>query len=175
MDAGTPDQLSAVDSSTCLLPTALTSYYDGDHAPATTSVGGNDLYQDVNQLDRSGTLTITRTWNDGSVRSCTPALPACGTPGAVTVATIASELAAIDVQAAFAVSPMSIYGLDDRLQGGAVYAIARDDLRILYVGSPCTSMSSSSCQPVPSGVQRLSDGLKSLVSTALGDPACSGL
>jgi hypothetical protein len=150
---------------TSLAADETTCAYDGGHA----------LYRDVNKLDMAGILTITRTWIDGPVTSCVWALPPCGTAGVVTAATIAADLTETDVQAAFAASSMSIYGLDDRLAGGAVYSIARGDGRIIYVGSPCTSAASSPCQSIPGGVQRLVDDLKNLTSAALADPACQGL
>lgn len=153
----------------CSLPTTLTFGYDG----------GDVLYQDVNKLDLSGTVTATRTpvrasW-DGGPPSCSRALPACGTPGAITAVTIAADLADAGVQAAFAASSTPLYGFDWRPADGPIYSIAQADGHTILVGAPCSSSSGSSCLAIPAGVQHLTDDLRILATATLADPACQGL
>ena len=153
----------------CFVSTTLTFGHDG----------GNVLFQDSNSLDASGIMTVTRKpvrgYRDGGIPSCSWELPACGTPGAVTLATIAADLADADVQAAFAASSAPLYGLDDRPSDGTVYSIALADGRTVLVGRACSSRPSEPCQEIPAGVERLAQDLASLATAALAAPACQGL
>jgi hypothetical protein len=145
------------------------------------SSGGMVLYQDGYSLDGGGHMTVTRTYTlragmDGpQVRSCSPTLPACGTPGVVSISTIAQDLTSTDVQAAFALTTSHVYGVDNRPVDGTVWSIARASGGNILVGSPCPSPVMSSCQPIPPGIQRLADDLKSLSAAVAASPACAGL
>jgi hypothetical protein len=145
------------------------------------SSGGMVLYQDGYSLDGGGHMTVTRTYTlragmDGpQVRSCSPTLPACGTPGAVSISTIAQDLTSTDVQAAFALTTSHVYGVDNRPVDGTVWSITRASGGNILVGSPCPSPVMNSCQPIPPGIQLLADDLKSLAAAVAGSPPCSGL
>ena len=154
----------------CTLPTTLTFGH----------FGGTVLFQYANQLDTSGIVIVTRVpvrggYSDGGVLSCSWALPACGTPGAVTLATIAADLADADVQAAFAADATPLYGIDERPSDGSIFSITRADGHTILVGVPCSWRPSDPCLAIPAGVQHLADDLASLSSAALADPACQGL
>jgi hypothetical protein len=154
----------------CTVPTVLTFGYDG----------GNALWRDVNRLDPSGLLTITRTMSgrgggDGGSTSCSRALPACGTAGAVTAATIAADLADADVKAGFAAASTPFYGADQRPVDGPAYSIAQADGHSFLVGAPCSSSSGSTCRAIPAGMRRLVDDLMSAASAALDASVCQGL
>ena len=45
----------------------------------------------------------------------------------------------------------------------------------ILVGNPCPSPATSSCQPIPPGIQRLTDDLKSLAAAAVAASECSVL
>jgi hypothetical protein len=138
------------------------------------------LYQDGYSLDGGGHMTVTRNYlrgvTDGStVRSCSPTLPACGTPGVVSISTIAQDLTSTDVQAAFALTTSHVYGVDNRPGDGTVWSITRASGGNILVGSPCPSPVMNSCQPISPGIQLLADDLKSLAAAVAGSPPCSGL
>jgi hypothetical protein len=142
--------------------------------------GGMVIYQDTNKLTAT-TFTITRSYMrgagpDASATTCSPKLPACGATGVVSVATINTDLADADVQAAFksATSSGTLFGTDSRPVDGTVYSIALDDGRTLLVGGQCTP-STSSCRAIPAGVVKLAEDLRSLATAMAADPACKGL
>jgi hypothetical protein len=124
--------------------------------------------QNTNVLDMSGTLTITL-----SVGSCSWSLPSCGTPCAVTAATVAADLADADVQAAFAASSRSLYGISMVPQDGADYIVTLGNGRTIQVGGSCCLAPEMPCQPIPTGVRRLVQDLQSLVSAAAAVPPCN--
>ena len=145
----------------CLLPTSV-------------------AYQDQYDLDASTGLTITRSYVRGiadgaALRSCSPALPACAAPSVVSLSTIVSDLAAADVQASFALTSTPLYGVDQRPVDGAVWSITLASGGSVLVGAPCASPTTSSCWPIPAGVQKLADDLKSLAAAGEADSACAGL
>lgn len=161
--------VDAASDAPCSLPTTLTFGYNG----------GWNVSPDVNQLDQSGILTVTRTFpastaDAGSVMSCSQALPPCGTPGSITVATIAADLADPDVRAGFAATS-TLYGLDFRPSDGIAFTVVRADGHTIVVGSPCYGGVSDSCLATPAGVQRLNDDLTNVATATLAAPACQGL
>jgi hypothetical protein len=153
----------------CSLPSALTF----------GSNGGKVSFQDSFALDTAGHMTVTRNYYssmDGpSVRTCSPALPACGSSGAIDVSTIAQDLTDADVQFAFGLSTSHVYGVDQRPSDGAVWSITRASGGNILVGTQCPSLYMNSCQPIPAGIQRLADDLRSLAFAAEALPACAGL
>jgi hypothetical protein len=154
----------------CALPTAV----------AFGSSGGLVAYQDQYNLSPSTGLTVTRNYMRGladgaTVRTCAPKLPVCGAPAVVSVSTIVADLAAADVQAAFALTTTPIYGVDQRPVDGAIFSITLASGGTILVGAPCPSPVMNSCRPIPAGVQKLADDLKSLATAAAGQPACAGL
>jgi hypothetical protein len=169
---GIPDAGFTADapSLVCSLPYALTF----------GSNGGKIAFQDGFRLDDAGNVTVTRHYyssTDGpTVRTCSPTLPACGASGAVSISTIAQDLTDPDVEFAFGLTTSHVYGVDNRPSDGAVWSITRaSDLSNILVGSPCPSPDMNSCQPIPAGIQRLADDLRSLAFTAETSPACAGL
>ena len=143
------------------------------------SNGGKVFYQDGYALDSAGHMTVTRNYfgnTDGpNVRSCSPALPACGALGVVSISTIAQDLDDADVQFAFTLTTSHVYGVDQRQVDGAVWSITRASGGNILVGGPCPSPVMDSCQPIPAGIQRLADHLRSLAIAAAASPACAGL
>jgi hypothetical protein len=166
-----PTDASTTDGAAeCKLPAAITFGFDG----------GNAIYRDVNRIDTAGILTITRTMSgrgggDGGSTSCSLALPACGTAGAVTAATLATDLADPDVKAGFAATSTPFYGVDQRPMDGPAYSITQADGHTILVGATCTTSSGSTCLVIPAGVQRLVDDLMKAASTVLAAPVCKGL
>ncbi|HJX62749.1 MAG TPA: hypothetical protein VJ860_02220 [Polyangia bacterium] len=153
----------------CSLPYALTF----------GSNGGKVAFQDSFTLDTAGHLTVTRNdfhSTDGpSLPTCSPALPACGASGVVSISTIALDLTDSEVQFAFGLTLSHVYGVDNRPSDGAVWSITRASGGNILVGNPCPSPYMNSCQPIPAGIQRLADDLRSLAYTAEALPACAGL
>ena len=142
------------------------------------SNGGKVSYQDSFTLDTAGQLTVTRLYNTSLVilHTCSPTLPACGASGVVSVSTIAQDLTDPDVQYAFGLTTSHVYGVDQRPIDGAVWSITTPtSAGIILVGSPCPLPNMNSCQPIPAGIQRLADDLRSLAFTAEASSACAGL
>jgi hypothetical protein len=154
-------------ASECKVSTALTFGTDG----------GNALYHDVNSIDTAGVLTITRTMSgrgggDGGSTSCSQALPACGTAGAVTAATLTADLADPVVKAGFTSAVTPFYGVDQRPVDGPAFSVTANGHTIL-VGAACPA-GSTSCS-LPAGVQRLVDHLKTITTTGLAADVCKKL
>jgi hypothetical protein len=105
--------------------------------------------------------------------SCDPALPACGTTTAIDIADIAADLADVDVQAGFAATTPPIYGRDSRPADGQVFEIKRATGGTLFVGDECPSPILSSCRPIPPGIAKLADDLRTLIKQQTADPSCS--
>jgi hypothetical protein len=124
-------------------------------------------------------MTVTRNYYssmDGpNVRTCSPALPACGASGVVSISTIAQDLNDVDVQFAFGLATSHVYGRDERPADGTVWSITRASGGNILVGTQCPSPYMNSCQSIPAGIQRLADDLRSLAYTAEALPACAGL
>jgi hypothetical protein len=138
----------------CELPTTL----------AFGSYGGLDAGSRIT-LDTSGTVTVT-----SSARSCSAKLPACGTGCAVTVATIAKDLADPDVQAAFARGPATVFGVSLISRDIADFLVTLGDGQSLQVGGACCRFPDLPCQPIPLGVQRLVNDLQNLMAAITGCP-----
>jgi hypothetical protein len=154
----------------CALPTAVTF----------GAIGGMVTYQDQFKLDVSGGLALTRNYLRGAIdgataRTCMPTLPACGASPIASVSTIIADLAAPDVQAAFALSTPPIYGVDERPTDGTIWSITLASGGSVLVGTPCASQTMNSCRPIPAGVQKLADDLKSLSAGAAAQSVCAGL
>jgi hypothetical protein len=90
------------------------------------------------------------------------------------MSTIAQDLTDPDVQAAFELPSPQVYGVDDRPSDGAVLYIARSS-GTFWVGNPCPSPTMSSCRPIPAGIERLADHLKTLMAAASAAPECARL
>lgn len=145
MDAGVPGA--------CSLPTQVDfGLYGGFYVDDTSNI-----------LETSGTLTVDRV-----ARTCVSQLPACGTPCAVTVATIAKDLADPEVQTAFASVPGTLFGARRGSGDVANLRITLGDGRSILVGFPCCRESDRPCQPIPKGVQRLVNDLKALLAASTG-------
>jgi hypothetical protein len=170
-DAGT-DLPSTVDASLCGLSANLTFGHDG----------GMVMYRDVNRLTATS-FTITRNYtgranpDGGTAATCSPALPACGSPTAVTIATINADLANADVQAVWALPQTTtpLFGSDLRPIDGTVYSIALDDGRKVLVGQQCASPAMSSCRYIPAGLVQLVQDLQNLASAMVADPVCKSV
>jgi Pacifastin inhibitor (LCMII) len=157
-------------AASCVLASALRFGY----------TGGLVAYEDVYTLDPATGMTIARTDYRGiadgdTVRTCRPSLPACGAPAVVSVSTIVQDLADADVQAALTAGSPQLYGFDQRPMDGAVWSIARAAGGTILVGAPCSSAGGAGCRAVPTGVQRLTDDLKSLATAMVSQSVCSAL
>jgi hypothetical protein len=126
--------------------------------------GGFGVSDTRNILDTSGTLTA-----DPVGRSCVSQVPACGTPCAITVATIAKDLADPAVQTVFASAPGTLFGARRGSGDVANFRITLGDGRRILVGFPCCRESDLPCQPIPKGVQRLVNDLKTMLAAS---PIC---
>lgn len=94
-----------------------------------------------------------------AISNCSPTLPACGMPGVVSISTIVQDLTDPEVQAALSVPTREMYGV------GALWSIGGyGRMGSITVGSPCPSPVTNSCKPIPVGLQRLADDLKSLAA-----------
>ena len=146
--AGACSTVDASASVDCSLPTSLVfGYY-----------GGLDGDSRVT-LDTSGTVTVTL--SDGT---CSSRLPACETACAVTVATLAMDLADPDVRAAFAAGSGTVYGVSRISQDVADFVVTLGDGRSIQVGVPCCRFPDLACRPIPKGVQRLVNDLQSVMA-----------
>lgn len=141
--------LDAGVSAECSLPTPIVFGYEGG-LEATSRI----------TLDASGTVTA---WL--STGPCSSRLPPCGTGCAITVATIARDLADPDVQAAFAADSGAVYGVSLVSQDVADFLITRSDGRTIAVGAPCCRFPELTCLPIPQAVQILVNDLKSLMAS----------
>jgi hypothetical protein len=130
----------------CSLSTSLTFGLYGGMGGETSTV-----------LDTTGALTVIL-----SAGPCISQLPACGTACAITVATIARDLADPDVQSAFAVGPGTPYGVSRVSVDVADFRVTLGDGRSIQVGVPCCRYPDLPCQPIPRGVQRLVNDLQAL-------------
>jgi hypothetical protein len=143
--------------------------------------GGMVAYQDSYSLDGGANMTITRTYTlragvDGpQVRSCSPTLPACGAPGVVSMSTIAQDLTDPTVQIVLRLTSSTTYGDDRTIMDAPVWSITRAGGGKILVGYPCPVPATEWCQPIPPGIQRLADDLKSLASDMKATPDCAGL
>jgi Pacifastin inhibitor (LCMII) len=154
----------------CVLVSALSFGY----------TGGLVAYADVYTLDSTTGMTIKRTDYRGiadgdTVHTCRPSLPVCGAPAVVSVSTIVQDLADADVQAAFTAAAPQLYGFDQRPMDGSVWSITRAADGTILVGAPCSSTAGAGCRAVPTGVQRLTDDLKSLATAMAAQSVCSTL
>jgi hypothetical protein len=119
-----------------------------------------------------------RAGRDGATTAtCSPSLPACGAPDAVSVATINADLADPEVQGLWSLpqDPVPLFGTDSRPADGTVYSIALDDGHKVLVGGQCASPVMSSCRYIPAGLVRLTQDLQTLATAMLADPVCKGL
>jgi hypothetical protein len=153
----------------CSLPYALTFGSDG----------GMVSVRDSFALDTAGHMTVTRNYfssMDGpTFHTCSGSLPACGASGVVSISTIAQDLTDADVQFAFGLTTSHVYGVDQRPVDGSVWSVTRASGGNILVGSPCPLPNMNSCQPIPAGIQRLADDLRSLAFTAETSGTCMGL
>jgi hypothetical protein len=138
----------------CALSTGMTfGIYGG--------FGVTDIY---NVLDSNGTLTV----DGGNQGFCVTQPPACGTPCAVTVATIARDLADPEVQAALALPAGTLFGARRGAGDVANFLITLGDGRSLLVGYPCCQELDLPCIPIPKGVQRLVNDLQAMLAAREG-------
>jgi hypothetical protein len=137
--------------------------------------GGLVAYQDETTLTPPSSYKRTRdTFGNAAPLTCTPALPACNTAGALDVADITADLTAPDVLAALAQATPPLYGRDTRPVDGSVFQVLRADGHGFLVGSDCTA-GDTSCTPAPAGVALLVADLRALDAQQVMDPSCAQL
>ncbi len=148
----------------CVLPSDLSWGRVGD--------GSCGPYVRIDTFSVSGSgMTAFRTYNSCGIdtqtfHSCSPPPPPCGASSVVSIATLARDLDSADVKAAWA-APAQVV----RYGQGIVWSISYGDGTI-QVGDACWS---SSCQPIPPGLQVLADDLRSLAAAMIAAPECAGL
>ncbi len=105
--------------------------------------------------------------------SCAPALPACGTSGAITASEIEGAFRHPDVRSALAEAAPPLFGRDTRPVDGTVLEVKRADGRGVLIGQGCASP--NGCRAIPAGVAQLGRLLRELDRQQLAAPECQVL
>jgi hypothetical protein len=127
--------------------------------------GGFVAYQESSTMNpATWSYTHSRTTMDASTPTltCTMSLPPCYSSSGEVFGRLNTDLAAPEVADAFARSATPLFGQDLREVDGSVFSVVRSDGHEILVGSPCPSGSTSTCTPIPAGIQQLVDDLKYL-------------
>jgi hypothetical protein len=140
------------------------------------AIGGRTAYDDESTISPPNQYRHVRTSHlgAGSTTECAPALPACTTGAAWSLADVAAALGDPDVAAAFARATPPLFGHDSRPVDGQVYSVVRADGHGLLVGGPC-AVGEAGCVAIPAGVDSLVGLLRQIDQTLLALPACAGL
>jgi hypothetical protein len=133
-------------------------------------IGGNALYRDQSTLTDCSAFTLERIpMGGGQKKSCQTTVAA---DDAKLVAVLA-VLAQSDVQQALTTGGGKLYGHDSRPVDGTVFQLTVDGQTVL-VGDPCSS-GSSSCTPIPTGLNDLRTKLGELEAAQRAKSSCSNL
>ncbi len=114
---------------------------------------------------------VTSFYADAGTISCSPALPACGTPSKVDVADVEAAIANPDVQAALIRTPSPVYG-SLGVADGPSFGFGLPGGQGFSVGIACATPSAT-CNPTPAGVAALVQVLRDLTTQQLADPSCA--
>ncbi len=109
--------------------------------------------------------------------SCSPPLPACGSPQVITASDVQlRDLADPDVRAALGQATPPLYGRDTRPVDGTVFELVRDDGRGFLVGQECQGNSGpGTCRAIPRGIAQLVTRLRDLDRQQLRAEECRAL
>ena len=110
---------------------------------------------------------------DAGPLSCDPAMPACGDPALLDVRDVEAAIAHPDVQSALAVAAPPFFG-DRGVADGPNFNFMRGDGRGFNAGLDCNTPSTT-CTPIPPGINALVTLLRDLIRQQRMDPACSAI
>jgi hypothetical protein len=110
---------------------------------------------------------------DAGRLSCEPALPACDDPARVDVRDVEAAIAHADVQTALAAATPPTYG-NRAVADGPNFNFMRADGRGFNAGLACDTPSTT-CTPIPPGVNALVTLLRDLIRQQRMDPTCSAI
>jgi hypothetical protein len=175
IDTAAPDAPPPVDTAApdgadyCTLPTGLSFYVE----QWLRTDGGIASYMESYQLDNKG-LLITRDWWNGYdadyIRTCSPALPACGLTDQITVRNVVVDLADPAVKAALASPSNTTFGAAH--WPADALTVSTDAGNPIRIGLPCGAPDAGACRVIPPGLQRLRDDLQALAAAGVAQPAC---
>jgi hypothetical protein len=110
---------------------------------------------------------------DAGPLTCDPAMPACNDPARIDVSDLEAAIANPDVQTTLAWTTRKYYG-DRGVADGPNFDFNRGDGAGFDVGLPCDTPSST-CTPIPPGINALVSLLRALIQQQLMDPSCSAI
>lgn len=110
---------------------------------------------------------------DAGRASCDPAMPSCGDPARVDSQDVELALNHPDVQAALAMTTVPFYG-NRGVADGPNFNFMRADGRGFNAGLACDTPSTT-CTPIPAGINALVDLLRALIRQQRMDPSCAAI
>jgi hypothetical protein len=110
---------------------------------------------------------------DAGSLSCDPAMPACGDPARIDSQDVELALLHPDVQAALAMTTVPFFG-DRGVADGPNFNFMRADGRGFNAGLDCNTPSTT-CTPIPPGIDALVALLRDLIRQQRMDPACGAI
>jgi hypothetical protein len=137
--------------------------------------GGLTAMADTATLTPPASFHYERTFftGDAGRASCDPAMPSCGDPARVDSQDVELALNHPDVQAALAMTTLPFYG-NRGVADGPNFNFMRADGRGFNVGLGCDTPSTT-CTPIPPGINALVDLLRALIRQQRMDPSCSAI
>jgi hypothetical protein len=110
---------------------------------------------------------------DGGRASCDPAMPSCGDPTRVDSQDVELALNHPDVEAALAMTTVPFYG-NRGVADGPNFNFMRADGRGFNAGLNCDTPSTT-CTPIPPGINALVELLRALIRQQRMDASCSAI
>jgi hypothetical protein len=110
---------------------------------------------------------------DAGQLSCDPPMPACGDPTRIDSQDVEIALSHPDVEAALAMTTVPFYG-NRGVADGPNFNFMRADGRGFNAGLNCDTPSTT-CTPIPPGINALVTLLRDLIRQQRMDPACSAI
>ena len=137
--------------------------------------GGLVAMQDTVTLSPPASFHFERNTfrQDAGLLTCDPAMPQCGDPARVDSQDVEIALNHPDVQAALAMATPPFYG-NRGVADGPNFNFMRADGRGFNAGLNCDTPSTT-CTPIPAGVNALVTLLRDLIRQQRMDPACSAI
>jgi hypothetical protein len=145
------------------------------------SIGGKVAYQDQVTIAPSttspataATYVLTRSSDGGSSGvSCSPAFPTCGSPSALDVSDVMTDILDSVVQKYLSqkTSTPLLFGLDTRPVDGPIFSFQRGDGHGFLVGAPCNG--ASGCTEISPPIAKLVADLRALDQQQLQASACA--
>jgi hypothetical protein len=137
--------------------------------------GGLIAMQDTATLTPFNSFHYERDFfrQDAGPQSCDPAMPACSDPARIDSQDVELGLNHPDVQAALAMATPPFYG-NRGVADGPNFNFMRADGRGFNAGLNCDTPSTT-CTPIPPGINALVTLLRDLIRQQRMDPACSAI